>query len=117
MTFDELQSLLEQEAQSMLHLHQSDDPAAFAMQFHDRKELPVQAMAEQIGCRKKSVKKIPSFLQHNLLYTPLALEQSSGERTAEYKASFMSGKRVIDLSGGLGVDTMFLARVFGEVVI
>jgi len=116
MTFDELQSLLEQEAQSMLHLHQSDDPAAFAMQFHDRKELPVRAMAEQIGCRQRAAKKLPALSQHNLLYTPLALEQSSGQRAAEYKASFMSGKRVIDLSGGLGVDTMFLARVFLEVV-
>jgi len=116
MTFDELQSLLEQEAQSMLHLHQSDDPAAFAMQFHDRKELPVRAMAEQIGCRHRAAKKLPALSQHNLLYTPLALEQSSGQRAAEYKASFMSGKRVIDLSGGLGVDTMFLARVFLEVV-
>ena len=100
----------------MIYFHQTDDPAAFAMQFHDRKDLPVRAMAEQIGCRQKAVKKLPTLSQHNLLYTPLALEQSSGERTAAYKASFMSGKRMIDLSGGLGVDTMFLARVFGQVV-
>jgi hypothetical protein len=46
----------------------------------------------------------------------LALEQSSGERAAAYKASFMSGKRAIDLSGGFGIDTMFLARVFQEMV-
>jgi THUMP domain-like/Protein-L-isoaspartate(D-aspartate) O-methyltransferase (PCMT) len=100
----------------MIHLHQSDDPAVFAMQFHGGKDLPVRAMAEQIGCRQKAVKKLPELSRYNLLYTPLALEQSSGERTAEYKSAIMSGKRVIDLSGGLGVDTMFLARVFGEVV-
>ena len=116
MTLDELQRLLDQEAQSVIHLHQSDDPAAFAMQFHDRKDLPMRAMAEQIGCRQKAAKKLPALSLNNLLYTPLALEQSSGERTAAYKASFMSGKREIDLSGGLGVDTMFLARVFREVV-
>jgi hypothetical protein len=116
MTLDELQSLLDQEVQSLIHLHHSDDPATFAMRFHGRQELPVRAMAEQLGCRQKAVKKLPALSQHNLLYTPLALEQSSGERTAKYKASFMSGKRVIDLSGGLGVDSMFLSRVFQEVV-
>ena len=94
MTLDELQRLLDQEAQSAIHLHQSDDPAAFAMQFHARKDLPVRAMAEQLACRQKAVKKLPTLSQHNLLYTPLALEQSSGERTAAYKAFCMSGKRV-----------------------
>ena len=117
MTLEELQNLIKPENQVLLAEKQSDDPAAFAMQFHGRKDLPVRAMAEQIGCRQKAAKKLPALSRHNLLYTPLALEQSSGERTAEYKSAIMSGKRVIDLSGGLGVDTMFLARVFGEVVL
>ena len=116
MIFEEPLLQLTPDFQAMLELHYSDDPAAFAMQFHGRKDLPVRAMAEQIGCRQKAAKKLPALSRHNLLYTPLALEQSSGERTAEYKSAIMSGKRVIDLSGGLGVDTMFLARVFGEVV-
>ena len=116
MTISELQNLLHPDIQALLERHCSDDPAAFAMQFHGCKELPVRAMAEQLACRQKAVKKLPTLSQHNLLYTPLALEQASGERTAAYKASLMSGKRAIDLSGGLGVDTMFLARVFQDVV-
>jgi hypothetical protein len=116
MTLTELQNLLSPDIQALLARHHSEDPAAFAMQFHGRKELPIRAMAAQLACRQKAVKKLPTLSQHNLLYTPLALEQSSGERTAAYKASFMSGKRAIDLSGGLGVDAMFLARTFQEVV-
>ena len=116
MTLAEFQNLLNPDIQALLASHYSADPAAFAMQFHGRKELPVRAIAEQLACRQKAAKKLPTLSQHNLFYTPLALEQSSGERTAAYKASFMSGMRAIDLSGGLGVDTMFLARVFQEVV-
>ncbi len=116
MTIAEIQDLLQLDIQELLASHHSDDPATFAMQFHGRTELPVRAMAEQLACRQKAVKKLPTLSQHNLLYTPLALEQSSGERTAAYKASLMSGKRAIDLSGGLGVDSMFLARTFQEVV-
>ena len=116
MTHDELKILLQSGIQALLAEYGTDDPATFVMQFHGRKELPIRAMAEQLACRQKAVKKLPIFSQYNLLYTPLALEQSSGERTAIYKASLMSGKKLIDLSGGLGVDTMFLARTFQEVV-
>jgi len=116
MTHDELKILLQSDIQALLAEYGTDDPATFAMQFHGRKELPIRAMAEQLACRQKAAKKLPIFSQYNLLYTPLALEQSSGERTAVYKASLMSGKKLIDLSGGLGVDSMSLARVFQEVI-
>ncbi|MEI6652417.1 MAG: hypothetical protein WCL42_07565 [Chlorobiaceae bacterium] len=116
MTLEELKNLLNLDIQALLASHYSADLAAFAMQFHGRTELPIRAMAEQLACRQKAAKKLPTLSQHNLLYTQLALEQSSGERTAAYKASFMSGKSAIDLSGGLGIDTMFLARRFQDVV-
>ncbi|NHQ59701.1 hypothetical protein G9409_03705 [Chlorobium sp. BLA1] len=116
MTLEELDRLLEPEIQAMIALHQGDDPAQFAMQFHARKELPVRAMAEQIACLRKAAKKLPALYGFNLLYTPLSLEQASGERSAVYKAALLTGKKAIDLSGGLGVDTMFLARAFKEVV-
>ena len=116
MTTEELQNLQQPYVQALLAEHSADDPAAFAMQFHGHQELPIRAMAEQLACQQKAVKKLPSLSQHNLLYTPLALEQSSGERPASYKTSLFSGKKVIDLSGGLGVDSMALARVFQDVV-
>ena len=116
MTKDELQILLQSDIQALLAEYRTDDPADFPMQFHGRKELPIRAIAEQLACQQKAIKKLPTLSTHNLLYTPLALEQSSGERTAVYKASLMSGKKLIDLSGGLGVDSMTLARVFQEVV-
>ncbi|NTW68706.1 MAG: hypothetical protein HGB23_02510 [Chlorobiaceae bacterium] len=116
MTFEEFHRLLEPDVQALIALHYSYDPAQFAMRFHGRTELPVRAMAEQIGCRQKAVKKLPALSQHNLLYTPLSLEQASGERAAAYKSSFMSGKKAIDLSGGFGIDSMFLSRNFEEVL-
>ena len=116
MTLEELNCLLDPEVQALIALHQSDDPAVFAMRFHAHSELPVRAMAEQIACRVKAAKKLPTLSRFTLLYTPLSLEQASGERTAAYKAALLSGKRVIDLSGGLGIDTMFFAERFNEVV-
>ncbi len=116
MTLDELHNLLQPNVQELLAKHSADNPAAFAMQLHGRKELSIRAMAEQLACRQKAVKKLPKLLRHTLIYTPLALEQASGERTAAYKALLMSGKRAIDLSGGLGIDSIAMAQMFQEVV-
>jgi hypothetical protein len=116
MTSDELHALLAPGVLALIDAHAHDDPLAFAMHFHGRKDLPVRAMAEQIACRQKAVKKLPSLSHYPLLYTRLGLEQASGERAAEWKAGLMSGNRIIDLTGGLGIDTIYFSRRFAEVV-
>ncbi|NTW52234.1 MAG: hypothetical protein HGB22_06575 [Chlorobiaceae bacterium] len=116
MTSSELHALLEPGVLALVDLHAHDDPSAFSMRFHGRRDLPVRAMAEQIACRQKAIKKLPSLSKFPLLYTTLALEQASGQRAAEWKAGLMSGHRIIDLTGGLGIDTIFFARRFTEVV-
>ncbi|MEI8032443.1 MAG: class I SAM-dependent methyltransferase [Chlorobiaceae bacterium] len=116
MTPEELQLLTDSDVEALIREHEADDPAEFAMQFHGRKDLPVRAMAEQIAARRKASKKLPMLSRHQLLYTTISLEQASGERTARYKASLTSGVRLIDLSGGLGIDALFFAGVFQEVV-
>lgn len=116
MTLDEFDSLLDPQVLALIDAHADDDPAEFAMRSRGRSDLPVRAMAEQIACRKKATAKLPSLSRFPLLYTRLGFEQASGERAARWKASLMEGRRVIDLTGGLGIDTLFLARRFGEVV-
>lgn len=116
MTIDEFYRLLDQQVLELIDAHWQDDPADFAMRFHGRRELPVRAIAEQIACRQKAAVKLPSLCCFPLIYTRLSLEQCSGERAAEWKSSLMHGRRAIDLTGGLGIDTLFLARRFEEVI-
>jgi hypothetical protein len=116
MTRQELHSLLDPQVQEWILAHRDDDPASFALRFHGRKDIPVRAIAEQIDCIRKARKKLPTLSRHNLLYLPVSLEQASGERAAAYKATFLSGKRAIDLSGGFGIDAIFLSGAFQQVV-
>ncbi len=118
MTSDELQQLLEPGVMEELRVHEHDDPAAFAMKHHGRRGFPVRAFAEQIACRKKARRKLPGLSQRSLLYTTLSLEQASGERTAGYRSGLegMKGNTVLDMTGGLGIDSFFFSRRFDKVI-
>src|SRR5690606_11971982 len=43
------------------------------------------------------------------------IEQTSSEKTALYKSSLVSGNTLVDITGGLGVDSYYFAKVFNEV--
>ena len=74
--------------------------------------LPHRAISEQISCYQKAKVKLPSFINEHLLYEKNSLEQSSSEFTAKYKSSLISGNKLIDLTGGLGIDDIFFATRF-----
>ncbi len=71
------------------------------------KELSIQLKA-----RKKAEKKLPTwFMQSGIYYPePLSIEQCSSETTAIYKAELVGHGKVIDLTGGFGVDSFYFAK-------
>ena len=48
--------------------------------------------------------------------TPLNIEQTSSEITAQYKSEIVKGKCLVDLSGGFGVDTYYFSKQFEKVI-
>lgn len=82
------------------------------------KDISIQELAVQLKGKRKAEKKLPSWFRNDqILYPPsLNLEQSSSEITAEYKASLASGNSMIDLTGGLGIDTYFLSKSFKRTI-
>ena len=74
--------------------------------------LDKEYIINQINGIQKSKTKIPSFYENpNIIYpTGLSLEQCSSEKTATYKSSKLSGKTLIDLTGGFGIDSYFFSK-------
>ncbi|MGO3811521.1 THUMP-like domain-containing protein [Mesonia sp.] len=74
-------------------------------------------IAQQIEARKKAKKKLPTWHTTKQIYFPpgLNLEQTSSEITAQYKASLVTGQKLIDLTGGFGIDSFFFAEVLEHV--
>jgi len=69
-------------------------------------------LAEQIEAKKKCKNKLPTWFRTANIYYPnkLNIEQTSSETTAAYKARLIDGKSLVDLTGGLGVDTYFFSK-------
>ncbi len=89
------------------------DTSLLLLKYHD-KELPfsLEFAVDQIICRRKTSKKIPSFLSQEQFIFPdiISSEQASDERVAEYHAELTgSGKVVLDMTAGLGIDAMSIA--------
>jgi len=76
----------------------------------------IRLLVDQITSRRKAEKKLPNWYQHPeiVLPPPLSIEQSSSETVAHYKQQLVAGGRLVDLTGGLGVDCLTLATNFEE---
>ena len=82
-------------------------------------EVDLTFALDQIAGRQTARKKLPSWAAvEGVVYPPhLSMEQCSSEQTARYKAEMAGrGQRMVDLTGGFGVDFSFIARGFSEAV-
>ena len=82
-------------------------------------EVDLTFALDQIAGRQTARKKLPSWAAvEGLVYPPhLSMEQCSSEQTARYKAGVAGrGRRLVDLTGGFGVDFSFMAQGFAEAV-
>jgi 16S rRNA G966 N2-methylase RsmD len=73
---------------------------------------------EQIEAKKRCEQKLPTWFNTENIYYPnkLNIEQTSSEVTAKYKADLASGKSLIDLTGGFGVDANYFAKQVEAVI-
>ena len=72
---------------------------------------------QQVEGRERTADKLPTFAAIDDWWYPVRLscEQCSSEETARYKASLVSGEKMVDLTGGYGVDTYFFNDSFSSV--
>lgn len=89
-----------------------DDPALLLFKYQGKVSFDLKMAVQQISARQKIAKKLPIWSKNPDLIFPasIPLEQSSSEETAHFKAQGLSGKVMIDLTGGLGVDFFYLSQ-------
>lgn len=109
--------ILTEQEQAFALQHIDDDLAALALAAHRYPQVKVSALLPHLAALRKLRTKVPSWFRFDLaLPSTVSVEQASSERTARFKASLFSGQRLLDLTGGLGIDAFFWADTFQEVV-
>lgn len=98
--------------------HLTEDPAQLLLTYTGKVEFDLKFAVQQIKARQKAKSKIPSWYGNEKLIFPvsLSMEQASSEETALFKADLVSGRKMIDLTGGLGVDSFFVGQNFDIVM-
>ncbi len=95
-----------------VNLHEQDDIQRLLLSANKYPGIDVRLAAKLISARKKIVKKVPSWSHtEGLIFSDiLATEQCSSEITATYKQRFVKKGVLLDLTGGLGVDSFFMSK-------
>ncbi|GIV39016.1 MAG: hypothetical protein KatS3mg033_0816 [Thermonema sp.] len=117
-----IDSLLHPDTQAFWQAHAGEDPFALSSRAAHYPALPVQAVAQQIERHRRVADKLPTWAASTRVLLPalLSLEQASSEQTAAFKHHLLEkyyglqGGHGCDLTGGLGVDSFYLARAFEQ---
>jgi 16S rRNA G966 N2-methylase RsmD len=91
--------------------------AALALQKNPFPDVDWITILNQIEAKTKAKEKLPTwFKTENIIFpSKISVEQTSSERTAQYKSSLIEGESLIDLTGGFGVDDYYFAKQFKNV--
>lgn len=91
--------------------------AALALLLSKKPELDKNFILNQINGRQKAKNKLPEFFKaENIIFPPSrAMEQCSSEETAIYKNQLVSGKNLLDLTGGFGIDSYYFSKNFENI--
>jgi 16S rRNA G966 N2-methylase RsmD len=104
--------ILKPEIQEYINTHLQVDVHQLAMAKSPFDGVTAQELSRQITSKNKAEKKLPTWYQKDFIYypAPLSIEQTSSEKTAEYKAGLVGTEKVIDITGGFGVDGFYFAK-------
>ena len=113
---DIIEVLENSEAISFMNSHIKEDVAMLSLKYQGKVAYNITVCLQLMTIYKKARKKLPTFWQHKLALDARSYEQSSSEAVAAYKATFISGDTLLDITGGLGVDSMALSEGFSKTV-
>lgn len=109
--------------QEFINRHASENIHTLLLKHKEVDGVPMSRIADQIRGKKRSREKIP-LLYHTpgIIYPPsINIEQSSSEETALFKIHHVLTdvkERLVcaDLTGGFGIDSYFLSKIFNEII-
>lgn len=113
-----LESILQKDIQDFITQNLNTDSSKLALKKNPFPAINYSIIINQIVAKKKAKDKLSTwFSSENIIYPEkISIEQTSSEITAKYKASLVSGKKLIDCTGGFGIDDYYFSKQFKSVI-
>lgn len=113
---DEFQKLSRPEVIQFIEANVSTPVPNLALKGSPFDDIEIDLLINQIVGKNKARKKLPTWFQtKDIVYPPkVNLEQTSSEITADHKSKLVSGEKLIDLTGGFGVDDFYFSKRIKE---
>jgi len=113
----QIKPLLEKEIQDFITKNLEANVTTLALQKNKFPNYDWPEILNQIASKQKAKAKLPTwFAAENIIYpSKISIEQTSSEKTAEYKSKLVSGESLIDLTGGFGVDDYYFSKKVNQV--
>ena len=102
---------------AFIEKHRNQSPAELALLLSKKPHLPKEFILNQVNGLQKAKQKLPFLVESEKFIYPSAraFSQASSEKTGTYKAGIFNAKKILDLSGGMGMDSYFFAQHAKEV--
>ena len=110
--------ILNPEVQEYIYRNTNNAVSKLALTKNPFPNIDFILILNQIEARAKSKEKLSLWFNiRNIIYpSKISIEQTSSEATAQYKASLVSGKSLIDMTGGFGVDSYYFSKKMKVVI-
>lgn len=114
----DIDELLKKDVQDFINSNIDFDISYLALKKNPFPTIDYTEILNQITAKKKAKDKLPTwFNTKNIIYPEkISIEQTSSESLAQYKAFLINGNKLIDLTGGFGVDDFYFAQKTKEVI-
>jgi hypothetical protein len=113
-----LESILQKDIQDFITQNLNTDSSKLALKKNPFPAINYSIIINQIVAKKKAKEKLTTwFSTTNIIYPEkISIEQTSSESTANYKSSLVSGEKLIDCTGGFGIDDYYFSKQFKTVI-
>lgn len=113
-----IDQLLQKEIQFFISQNIGKKSSALALQKNPFPAVDFKLIINQIEAKSKAKDKLPTWFHTSNIIFPskIAIEQTSSETTAKYKATLVSGESVLDATGGFGIDDYYFAKKIKKVL-
>jgi hypothetical protein len=113
-----LESILQKDIQDFITQNLNTDSSKLALKKNPFPAINYSIIINQIVAKKKAKEKLTTwFSTTNIIYPEkISIEQTSSESTANYKSSLVSGEKLIDCTGGFGIDDYYFSKQFKSVI-